>query len=116
MLQYAYNDGGWYNAFNSNHNEFGAGADITAKLENFLLQGEFDYASFSKGKNSTFTDGLQACGKSAPCTIGKGEFPQVLHARAGAAIMPLYGRVGNAVKLMATQTLTSTCNMQSHLC
>lgn len=63
MLQYAYNDGGWYNAFNSNHNEFGAGADITAKLENFLLQGEFDYASFSKGKNSTFTDGLQACGK-----------------------------------------------------
>ncbi len=64
MLQYAYdNNGGWYNAFNSSHNEFGAGGNFTAKLEKFLLGGEFNYASFDKGKNSTFTDGLPACGK-----------------------------------------------------
>lgn len=64
MIQYAYNsEGGWYNAFNSNHNEFGAGADFTAKLHNFLVGGEFLYASFSKGKNSTFANGLKACGE-----------------------------------------------------
>lgn len=72
MLQYAYyKEGGWYNTFNSNHNEFGAGAEFTAKMENFLLGGEFRYASFSKGKNSTFTDGLYACGK--PQLSGKVE-------------------------------------------
>ena len=64
MVQYAYNrDGGWYNAFNSNHNEFGAGADFTSKMQNFLLGGEFLFASYSKGKNSTFANGLPACGK-----------------------------------------------------
>ena len=64
MLQFAYNnEGGWYNAFNSNHNEFGAGAYFTSRLENFMFGGEFYYASFSKGKSSTFADGLYACGK-----------------------------------------------------
>ena len=64
MLQYAYNrEGGWYNAFNSSHNEFGTGADFTSKVQNFLLGGEFLFATYSKGKNSTFTNGLPACGK-----------------------------------------------------
>ena len=64
MVQYAYNtEGGWYNAFNSSHNEFGAGADFTSKVQNFLLGGEFLFASYSKGRNSTFTNGLPACGK-----------------------------------------------------
>ncbi len=72
MLQYAYfEDGGWYNTFNSNHNEFGAGAEFTAKMENFIIGGEFCYTSFSKGKNSTFADGLYACGK--PKLSGKVE-------------------------------------------
>ena len=64
MIQYAYNkEGGWYNAFNSNHNEFDAGADFTARIHNFLMGGEFVYASFSKGENSTLAPGLEACGK-----------------------------------------------------
>ena len=40
MLQYAYfKEEGWYNTFNSNHNEFGAGAEVTAKMENFIIVG-----------------------------------------------------------------------------
>lgn len=63
LLQFAYNlDKGHFTAFNSNHDEFKAGAVLDVATEPFQGGVSLKYTSFTQGKKSTFIDGIDAVG------------------------------------------------------
>jgi len=63
LQQFCYDqENGWFNTFYSNTNEFGIGAEFAFSTERIQGGIKARHSSFSKGKKSTFKDGMEAIG------------------------------------------------------